>query len=462
MFQETTGQARSPRLHHLACVALLVLVSGQLLSGRVYGAEDTADPYDTLYDVLMMRYGPDGKLYAQNDTTPAIFAWSEFPFDDKTFKKFNAALDAFAALPEAKIEAYSDVKRALLQRHLWKVFDTTFNWDWWKGSWYWGGRKSFPKTHMDRRTASQPKIASLIRRLALTKAEILALPNTMTVTVNSGAFAQAHDPKDRFKSFLPADLYAKESSWICVGEDKKSIPASTHTGKLYARSIFLQFMRLPGGRAETLEYMERIKKKPEQFPVGTQFALIEQPFLISKEAEVILSPLIVSVQLRAYLDVDRPAFEARPEATQCVAEFVMQPRELMKGNAVMRAMTPSDFRYEAGSPFAAGFSPKDPFETGPNAGRMPKITRLNLCMDCHGRAGGGGVMTRSFRGTKFSFTESSAEKISKATSAQKREYENWTRLRELWKADSASGDTQSPRGDQPKQPRDNKGKTEDR
>jgi len=50
---------------------------------------------------------------------------SEFPFGDKTYKKFNAALDAFAAIPQSKIAAYSDVKRALLQRHLWKVVDTT-------------------------------------------------------------------------------------------------------------------------------------------------------------------------------------------------------------------------------------------------------------------------------------------------------------------------------------------------
>ena len=154
---------------------------------------DAADPYNVLYDVIMTRHGKDGKSYAQNETSPAIFAWSEFPFDDKTFGKFNAALDAFAALPQENIDEYSDVKRALLQRHLWKVFDTTFNWDW-SADWWWSGRKSFPKSHLDRRAASQPKIASLIRRLALTKAQILALPNPMAATVKSGGFAQAHDP----------------------------------------------------------------------------------------------------------------------------------------------------------------------------------------------------------------------------------------------------------------------------
>jgi hypothetical protein len=434
---KTTYLAPSLMPRHLVRVALLSLILGQLLIGRVCGAEKTADPYDVLYDVIMTRYGPDGKSYAENDTTPAIFAWSEFPFDDRTFEEFIPALDAFAALPQEKIEAYSDVHRALLQRHLWKVFDTTFNWDWWKGDWYWGGRKSFPKTHMDRRTAVQPLIVSLMRRLALTKEQILALPNPMAATVKSGDFALAHDPEDRFKPFLPADLYTEKSSWICLGEDRHKIPASTHTGKLYSRSMFLQFMRLPGGRAETLEYLERIKKQVRQFPVGTQFALIEQPFLISKEGELVLSPMIVSVQLRAYLNVGRrfSSSEDAPQVTQCVAEFVMQPRELMKGNAVMRAMGPNDFRYEAGSPFAAGFSPKDPFATGDIAGRMPKTTRLNLCMSCHGSAGGRGVRTSSFRGTN-DFRESSIEEISKATSAQKRDYEDWKMLQKLWQSKS--------------------------
>ncbi len=425
---KTTCLARSLRLQRLVRVALLVLFLGQLLTGGVRGAEDAADPYNVLYDVIMTRYGKDGKSYAENESAPVIFSSSEFPFGDKTFKKFSAAMDAFSALPQAKIEAYDDIKRALLQRHLWKVFDATT-----PVSWKHEG-KTYRLSHSDRRVAVRPKIASLIQRLALTRAQILALPNTRVATVKSGGFAERHDPRDRFKPFLPADLYSKESSWICLGEDKHPIPASQHTGKLNGRSMFLQFMRLPEGHTETLRYMEKLKNRMEIFPVGTQFALIEQAFLISDDGELILSPLIVSIQLRAYLDVDRRAREARPEATQCVAEFVMQPRQLMKGTAVMRAMNPRDYRFEAGAPDGAGFSPYDPFGTGDISEGMPTITRLNLCMSCHG--GKPGVRTRSFKSTRLFFKESSPEEISKATSAQKRDYEQWKKLRELWRADS--------------------------
>lgn len=433
----TSPETKSPPIRTRICAAVLAFVSGLLASHAC--AAEKGDPYEVLTDVLMTRIGRDGKSYAQDETSPAIFAWSEFPFDDRTFKKFDAAMDALAALPQEKIEAYSDVQRALLQRHLWEVFDTTFNWDWWKGDWYWGGRKYFPKSHMDRRKASQPKIASLIRKLALTKEQIRSLPDTLSATRKSGGFATAHDPEDRFQPFLPADLYSpKKSSFVCLGEDQHPIPASTHTGKLHARSMFLQFMRLPGGRTETLEYLERAKTKPEQFPVGTQFVLIEQPFLISQEGELVLSPMVVSVQLRAYLDVENRSHFSEGKVTQCVSEFVMQPRELIKGNAVMRAMSPDNFRYEAGAPFAAGFSPKDPFGTGDTAAGMPSTTRLNLCMRCHGGAGGRGVMTRSMRVTRVFFKESSAEEISKATSAQKRDYDSWKRLSELWQSESTA------------------------
>ena len=62
---------------------------------------------------------------------------------------------------------------------------------------------------------------------------------------------------------------------------------------------------------------------------------------------------------------------------------------------------------------------------------MPTTTRLNLCMSCHGSAGGRGVRTASFRGTN-SFKEATVEEISKATSEQKQDYKDWKLLKNLW------------------------------
>ena len=75
--------------------------------------------------------------------------------------------------------------------------------------------------------------------------QILALPDTRAATVRSGGFAERHDPMDQFKPFLAADLYSKESSWICLGEDGQGfrvgdLPADIHSRKLKWRSAFLQ------------------------------------------------------------------------------------------------------------------------------------------------------------------------------------------------------------------------------
>jgi hypothetical protein len=68
------------------------------------------------------------------------------------------------------------------------------------------------------------------------------------------------------------------------------------------RSAFIGFIRLPGGRKNTLAYLDKLNRSVG-FPAGTQFALVEQAFLISDEGELVLSPLIPDIQLRAHVIV---------------------------------------------------------------------------------------------------------------------------------------------------------------
>lgn len=259
----------------------VLLLCCQLPMGEVCVADDTADPYNVLYDVIMARKDSEGNAYSKNEVGPLIYGRSKFPFDDETYPKLTKALVGFNALPQEKIESYGTVKRALLQRHLWVVFDATIPNDY------------KPPTHMERRRASQRLLATLIRRVALTKAEILTLPDTRAATMKNGRFPQEHAPTDSFKPFLPVDLYAKVSSWVCLG--KVGNPDTNHARIDRWRSMFLQFVRLPGGRKATLEYIEKLNDR-EAFPVGTQFALIDQAFLISDQGEIVLSPVINSIE----------------------------------------------------------------------------------------------------------------------------------------------------------------------
>jgi len=459
----TTDWPRSFRIQPHVRLALLAVVLSQLPTGHVCGAEDAADPYDVLYDVLMTRYGKDGKSYGENETSPALFDRSDFPFGDKTYKKFNVALDAFAELSQAEMEAYSDIQRALLQRHLWKVFDATLP-----------GRQqrlaalvpdgNYPafRSHADRRAATRPKIASLIQRLALSRAQILALPNTFAATVESDSFAERHDSDDLFKPFLPVDLHSKESSWICLGDGQRGgaratdpeapneldIPADIHSTKFKWRSAFLPFMRVPGGRLATLKCVEKFNRR-EALPVGTQFALIEQAFLISDEGELVLSPLIVSISLRAYVGVNPSKRTGRPQATQSVAEFLMQPRRLMQGDAVMKALNPPDYRYEAGTAQDLIGGTFDSFESRERTG-----PRLNNCIRCHGQSHPNATRTIGLRTARVRFLrEANPEAISNATAARKGGDKTWKALRALWQADSKKEGKRPPRqADQPKRP----------
>ena len=71
--ESTTHAARLLRLQHLSRVAPLLFL-GLQLTGPVHGAEDAADPYDALYDVIMNRYMPDGKSYAGDESAPTIYS----------------------------------------------------------------------------------------------------------------------------------------------------------------------------------------------------------------------------------------------------------------------------------------------------------------------------------------------------------------------------------------------------
>ncbi len=273
----------------------------------------------------------------------------------------------------------------------------------------------------------------------MTKDEILALPDTRAATIKGGGYPQQHAPKDRFKPFLPADLYSQESSWICLG---KVDEYNTDHGRMARwRSAFFQFVRLPGEREATLEYIKKLNAR-EVFPVGTQFALIDQAFLISDRGELVLSPFINSIQLRAYLNVTLTELEARPNATQCVAEFVMQPRQLMQGKAAMKAVGPEDRRYKT---LDATGGRVDKFEDHGGGAIRRMRPRLHQCINCHGRSRPGvrslGDFTHGDRiADRYTFEAGSPVKIAQAIGAVKREDETWKKLQEFWRGNESGAD----------------------
>lgn len=386
------------------CVVVLIAQPPSSLGSK-------KDAFDELYDVLMVRHARNGVAYGENEIAPMIFKFSKFPFDDATYPRLTAALDAIT--PE-DIKSYSNLQRAILQRQLWSVFDAT------------APSRVFRRRPDDaRRTAVHKQLANLIRQLALKRTEIESLPDTLQTTVQAKKYPTEFDLEKPTSPFLPPDLTHESSPWICFGRSRT--PVNLHATDGRWRAAFFQFVRLPGERQTTIEYIDRWNKE-NVLPAGTQFALIEKAFLISDEGEMVLSPMTVSIQLRAYRNVEQ-SFRDAGNATQCVAEFISRPRDYLRGNALMAAVSPTDYRIKT---VRSDGGKQDVLELV-NDPKTSLQARLEQCMQCHGGAG-----IRSLgdfvapRGKLKTLQRRSQKEIADATLTAKREDESWKLLRTAW------------------------------
>jgi hypothetical protein len=208
----------------------------------------------------------------------------------------------------------SPVKRAMLQRDLWAVFD-------WSVQQYSGQ----PEYRGEKREL-QSRLAELLRRLALRQEQIKALPDNYAQAVNSGAFPAKYNPALPQQPFLPPDLFDPRGPWVCITPNPETLPeggvAKVHVSSVSGRSVFLVFMRLPEGRKATLDYFQTLWNFPQawvassvdrgpletnpdlpSFPAGTQVALVRQLMLFDNQGNLIVSPITESLQVRVYREI---------------------------------------------------------------------------------------------------------------------------------------------------------------
>jgi hypothetical protein len=211
-----------------------------------------------------------------------------------------ACLDNFLS-SHAERAVQDPLKRAILQHDLWAVFDWVVT-----QSFDWNGRRDWPTQD---KQELETRLAKAIRRLALTPEEVRGLPDTYAAAVAARQFAADHDPHAPQGSFLPADLFRAGGPWVCLSAYSEQPTAASHfTG----RSRFLVFLRLPGGRDATLEYLGKLRASHEppllpgpngsptflnlnlpQFPAGTRVALVRQAILIDNEGKLVPTELTV-------------------------------------------------------------------------------------------------------------------------------------------------------------------------
>ncbi|HEV2905576.1 MAG TPA: hypothetical protein VGW32_11030, partial [Pyrinomonadaceae bacterium] len=263
--------------------------------------------WNRLYRALYQRHTNDGKQYGYDELDPLLWWQTKYLFSDPANSRAIAVLDEF--LSQNGEGAIADpLKRAILQRDLWAVFD------WLAQSQNGSAQKS----------ALQNKLAEVIRRLALRPEEITKLPDFYQEAIKANAFPITYDSSKPSRPFLPADLFDQNGRWVMLSAGGGQPIARGHVAFASGRSVFLIFMRLPGGRAATLDYLKSVASFPKpwvadrngpggvmpnpnmpQFPAGTQLALVRKANVIDSDGNLRPTNIVEDIQIRVHRTIPK-------------------------------------------------------------------------------------------------------------------------------------------------------------
>lgn len=274
-----------------------------------YGAPYDPSPahiWNRLYDALLIREGPTGAKYGEDSLDPLLWGNTRHLLAQPSHDRALRVLDQFLET-HAENLIHDSVKRAIMQRDLWAVFDWSVQRE--------PGDVDEPGYQKERQEL-QIRLAEVLRRLALTSKEVESLPDNYAEAVASKTVAQEYDPDHRDRSFLPPDLFEPRGPWVLISGNSSEPVAKRHASEFSGRSRFLVFVRLPGGRKSTLDYFQTLWNFPQpwipprgttdrdpdlpQFPAGTQVALVRQMTLFDDRGNLVPTPLTESVQIRVY------------------------------------------------------------------------------------------------------------------------------------------------------------------
>jgi hypothetical protein len=266
----------------------------------------------------------------------------------KPYADALSALDDFLA-HHAEKKIVDPVKRAILQSDLWATFDQVSDAT--------GGEQA-------KRKEIAKRCAAIIKRVALSDAEIAGLPDTYLAAVKSKLFPSTYDPAHRESAFLPDDLLNDVVSWVMLSASASEFPqpaAIQHVKAAQGRAVFYALIRLPAGRQATLAYLRQLAEFPQpyvsndmykvypyarsavsfnrdlpQFPPGTQVALVRRMVLTNSSGELVVTPITENIQIRVYV-TDPKEVQIDGSGDQDFYEFRLVPEELFKGTIAATA-----------------------------------------------------------------------------------------------------------------------------
>lgn len=343
---------------------------------------DPKHPWNLLHQALFVRTTAAGGRVVHT-IDPLLYRGGTHLLIGEPHERAISLLDRFSAASEAR-SIHDPVKRLFFQRDLWAAFDYAA---WYPDDWM------FKSKHEPAAIALRNRLAKAIGQLSLTDREFAALPDNYALAVRSREFAAGHDPKRPERPFLPPDLFDSEGPWVRFHEVDWHPMAERHFEAVGGRSSHLVFLRLPGGRAETEDYLKGLRPTGpsfeerflvKQFPAGTMTAMVRRALTVDRSAKVRPTPITELVQIRVYRQIPKNAEEAfrNGSSEQDVYEFALDRDRLYAGDHGLRAVGAD----EPAEPFFERSGDRDPFEQGKSP-IAPAMPQLRTCIGCHNGPG---------------------------------------------------------------------------
>lgn len=312
--------------------------------GELAGSLRTADPLP-LYDadpqhlwnrlyaaisiresVLPSKRGGEPIRRIEGGDRIEFLGWAGTTYWDEpeTVARISSLLDELLeqsalAEPVAPAAEGDRLKRVMLQRDLWTLFD------------YYMQRNIDRRGDLEtrrRRTGLCGKLAQAIRALALPDATLAALPDNYAAAIASGQFDATHE-NDPARNYLPPRLLTDRQEWPELEfhrperhEDIERRFVFLHMLAFRGRSYFRVFYRFPEGRAQLEAYLQdldenwvdwrfaslngfiRLKPDTPQIPAGTEVALVQFLIALDPDLKPVPTNIVETVRVAVYKSVN--------------------------------------------------------------------------------------------------------------------------------------------------------------
>ena len=242
--------------------------------------------WNRVFCQLYRRAAANGEKYGANELDPLLWFDTTYLLDGVSHQQAIQVLDEFLST-DAENLIDDPLRRAMFQHDMWAVFD-------WLAS--------QPEPYPSEREALKMRLAQIIKRVALSKEEIYSLPDNYALAVESNIFPVSVQVDEPETAFLPSDLFQPDSAWVPMGREGGPV-AMTHTESFpfFGRSVFLVFVRSPDGRAATLDFIESFNTESNPITaIGSDVALVRQMLLTDNQGDLVLSPLVETIQIRHF------------------------------------------------------------------------------------------------------------------------------------------------------------------